>query len=498
MTLAQALAARCFIMGSGCSARGAPSRVAVDVEGGARGSHPSWNKPLAKQPSVLFFHDHDAALWSQIAESLRSFAERCKSGAIASVLDLLQHLREIRRLTCNHHKLVFLKKAITCAPDVNICTLEVMLQTVMPFLALLVRDLPVLFRDGLRCMPQGRTDQVFLTRRQCVALLAAALFGAIPSPDLQVKAQARRLSMPGFDLGFVLDAEVTKCLCLLCYFAQVAEAQDGFLEEVVSFARRVEEVKSLEFWRMVNKPLTRASVMEHSGIEDSHENLQADFANEYLGGGVLQRGNVQEEIRFSVCPECLVGMLICEQMLFNEAIFIVGAQQFCRYRGYGGSFAFDSPYREVPRGTADRRGRVGPHIVALDALVFPGEAQYEEVYIHRELTKAFVACLGDLSEDACKRRPAFATGNWGCGVFGGDPQLKCLIQWIAASVAERDMVYFPYGDARMAGVGKVFDAIQSSGARCNDLFRLLTLGHKAKSVFKDVLKALPQGAAKPS
>lgn len=25
------------------------------------------------------------------------------------------------------------------------------------------------------------------------------------------------------------------------------------------------------------------------------------------------------------------------------------------------------------------------------------------------------------------------TGNWGCGAFGGDPQLKTMIQWLAAS-----------------------------------------------------------------
>lgn len=26
-----------------------------------------------------------------------------------------------------------------------------------------------------------------------------------------------------------------------------------------------------------------------------------------------------------------------------------------------------------------------------------------------------------------------ATGNWGCGAFGGDPELKSVIQWLAAS-----------------------------------------------------------------
>lgn len=26
-----------------------------------------------------------------------------------------------------------------------------------------------------------------------------------------------------------------------------------------------------------------------------------------------------------------------------------------------------------------------------------------------------------------------ATGNWGCGAFGGDPEVKTIIQWLAAS-----------------------------------------------------------------
>lgn len=26
-----------------------------------------------------------------------------------------------------------------------------------------------------------------------------------------------------------------------------------------------------------------------------------------------------------------------------------------------------------------------------------------------------------------------ATGNWGCGAFGGDPEVKTIVQWLAAS-----------------------------------------------------------------
>ena len=37
------------------------------------------------------------------------------------------------------------------------------------------------------------------------------------------------------------------------------------------------------------------------------------------------------------------------------------------------------------------------------------------------------------------------TGNWGCGAFGGNLQLKFLIQWMAASLVGRDLVYCPFG-----------------------------------------------------
>jgi poly(ADP-ribose) glycohydrolase len=37
------------------------------------------------------------------------------------------------------------------------------------------------------------------------------------------------------------------------------------------------------------------------------------------------------------------------------------------------------------------------------------------------------------------------SGNWGCGVFGGDVQVKIIIQWIAATMAGKQLRYCPYG-----------------------------------------------------
>ena len=46
-----------------------------------------------------------------------------------------------------------------------------------------------------------------------------------------------------------------------------------------------------------------------------------------------------------------------------------------------------------------------------------------------------------------------ATGNWGCGVFRGDPELKAVIQWVAASAAGCPvLVYHTFGDRKMSRV----------------------------------------------
>ena len=43
-----------------------------------------------------------------------------------------------------------------------------------------------------------------------------------------------------------------------------------------------------------------------------------------------------------------------------------------------------------------------------------------------------------------------ATGNWGCGAFNGNLELKFLVQYIAASSAGRDLHYFTFGEKALA------------------------------------------------
>ncbi len=66
-----------------------------------------------------------------------------------------------------------------------------------------------------------------------------------------------------------------------------------------------------------------------------------DFANRFLGGGVLQQGCVQEEIMFSVRPECLASMLFNTALGDLEAFSIVGPILYSKHTGYGRRMEYD-------------------------------------------------------------------------------------------------------------------------------------------------------------
>lgn len=119
--------------------------------------------------------------------------------------------------------------------------------------------------------------------------------------------------------------------------------------------------------------------------------LQVDFANRFIGGGVLGAGQVQEEIRFCINPELLVAMMTMETMQDNEAIIIRGAERFSSYSGYGRTFKFTGDFKDESE--HDEDGDFQTTVVAIDAKRFknmPRESQYEESALLRELNKALV------------------------------------------------------------------------------------------------------------
>jgi poly(ADP-ribose) glycohydrolase len=140
-------------------------------------------------------------------------------------------------------------------------------------------------------------------------------------------------------------------------------------------------------------------------IEDAGcRTLQVDFAASHIGGGVLRGGRVQEEIRFCLCPELLVSMLVMDKMEANEAIIITGFERFSYCHGYAGTLKYAGNFDD--NSERDEYGNINTSLVAIDAVNFQGnlrqEEQYHEDMLIRELNKAYVgfACRderGDIS-----------------------------------------------------------------------------------------------------
>ncbi|KAL6535339.1 hypothetical protein OROMI_026713 [Orobanche minor] len=320
---------------------------------------------------------------------------------------------------------------------------------------------------GLRLLEAQQPGIVFLSQELIAALLACALFCLFPTTMRRTK----NLQHINFDILFVClyeskePSHENKIKCIVHYFEKVCKIMPM---GNVSFERKVLSLRNsspsnvlcpeADFWSKSTISLCRFEVHTSGKIEDqSNELLEVDFADEYIGGLVLELGCLQEEIRFVINPELIASMLFLPMMEDNEAIEMVGAERFSNYIGYDSSFRFSGDHEDVK--CLDTMGRRRTRVIAIDALNSPGDAQYTSECLLRETNKAFCGFLDRHNEGGAI---GVATGNWGCGVFGGDPEVKFLIQWLAASQATRPfLAYYTFRLERLQKLDQVVEWIVS-------------------------------------
>ena len=74
-------------------------------------------------------------------------------------------------------------------------------------------------------------------------------------------------------------------------------------------------------WDREDSKLSRVQFDDDGLIdEEGAKYIEMDFANKYIGGGVLGHGLVQEEIRFIVAPELIVTLLLTEELSDDECL----------------------------------------------------------------------------------------------------------------------------------------------------------------------------------
>ena len=174
-----------------------------------------------------------------------------------------------------------------------------------------------------------------------------------------------------------------------------------------------------------------------------------------------------------------------------ESILITGAEQFTTYTGYGGSFKCTGSYEDT--NPVDDRNRRKVYIVAIDATPFDNTtSQYGKPSIVRELDKAYSGFCHQLPDDKPTENSMteVATGNWGCGMFGGNKRLKTLIQWMAATKAGRPLRYYTFREPQLSEEQmKVAKALLEQKVTVGQLYEMLVSGGEAlkKNAFTYVL-----------
>ncbi len=162
-------------------------------------------------------------------------------------------------------------------------------------------------------------------------------------------------------------------------------------------------------------------------------------ANRDIGFG---QSATQEELHIGAAPESCVAVLFTPQLKDEKALSINAAQPMIQFTGQRRDISWKVHDPPV----------TGGRLLLMDALEMdladsgsPSTGEDDgadddgllpdllERNMTRELTKAYAAFTSwSLTADS-----TVVTGLWGCGAFNGEPTVKLLLLWMAASLARR-------------------------------------------------------------
>lgn len=320
-------------------------------------------------------------------------------------------------------------------------------------------------------LKQGMNHSISMTQEQAACLLANAFLCTFPRRNTD-KRNSEFANYPeiNFNRLFGSDAQKSreKLKCILNYFKRVFKST-SLRRRVITFQRR--HIQSFPQWKNESKNFSNIKyhVSASETIETASGCLQVDFANRFVGGGVLGSGSVQEEIRFVINPELIVAKLFTECLDESEALIVTGTEQFNAYSGYASSFKFAGDFQDIT--PVDDSNRRKCRIVAIDALSYKNYYdQFKEVNLLRDINKAFV---GFANNDISDCQP-IASGLWGAGAFQGHPVRTAIIQLMACLATRRNLVFYTFGDEVMEfQISDIFQFLTTTNVTLGAIYEIL-------------------------
>lgn len=345
-----------------------------------------------------------------------------------------------------------------------------LLKKIIPDIICLALRLPQIIQCPIPLLKQRSGKSISMSQEQASCILANAFLCTFPRRNTDKK-DSEFASYPQINFHRLFGSDggqknIEKIKCIINYFRRVCKRMP---QGVLTFQRNCEY--DFPTWKSDTRTFTNIKyhVSSNERIEDAQGMLQVDFANRFIGGGVLGNGCVQEEIRFVINPELIVSKLFVESLEENESFVIYGTEQFNSYTGYANNFQWNGNFKdETPR---DKYQRRKCKIVAIDALFYKNTyEQFREENLMRELNKAY---SGFHNSDDNDHQPV-ASGLWGSGVFQGNPIKTALIQLMVCRVTKRNLAFLTFGDDQIKlEVANIFKFLVDEGATVGKLFEVL-------------------------
>jgi poly(ADP-ribose) glycohydrolase len=153
-------------------------------------------------------------------------------------------------------------------------------------------------------------------------------------------------------------------------------------------------------------------------------------ANSHIGFG---RTASQEEMHVGCTPQSLPAKLFIPPLKDNEVMVLRGCEAVVELVGYGRTAELSAIIPVGKKHSCSTRTMLFMDALELDGYdMSASTADLLPGNVDRELTKAYTAFA---SYPGCAPYETVVTSHWGCRAFGGNREIKSIIQWSAASMA---------------------------------------------------------------